>query len=478
MERQASSEPRVGGTPGKALSRNRFELLWEAVRRAFVEFLTIPTLVILGFLGLGVLAYYLDKLRIEQNWPQFIPGTHESISTLLGTVAGSIITVTSITFSLLLIAVQQGAAALTAQVYDQFLRRRANQAYFGFFIGLALYCLIVLATVRPDYTPVIGAAIAFGLTVVALYLLIILIYSTIDQMRPVTIIDAIRDHALSARKLQRPLLEATSEDAPVRGAARLGVAANESGFLTSIDADALRSAARDKLGAAAVVIRPSIGDYVSRGEMLCEVCFDGATKASGDDAAGALAAAFVLERQRDLGSDAGYGIDQLSTIGWTSASTSKSNPQPGLLACWALRDLAAHWFGYGACAYARSRDELPVVYIDNVGNELLAAFESLAVVASESLQHQTLAEIYSALGFTLAELPDDLRREVGDIVQRSLSALGEHVLTGRLEQAIDGLAAALDKAGQAAAAEALRTARNQLKQSVGELHSRSNRGGK
>ena len=477
MERQASSEPRVGGTPGKAFSRSRFELLWEAVRRAFLEFLTIPTLVILGFLALGVLAYYLDKLRIEQDWPSFVPGTHESVSTLLGTIAGSIITVTSITFSLLLIAVQQGAAALTGQVYDQFLRRRSNQAYFGFFIGLALYCLIILATVRPDYTPVIGAAVAFGLTVIALYLLIILIYSTIDQMRPVMIIDAIRDHALNARKLQRPLLEATSTATTVEGQASVGVAANESGFLTRVDAGALRSAA-GKLGAAAVLIAPSVGDYVSRGEQLCEVRFAGAAGASGEQAAEALLACFALQRQRDLGSDAAFGINQLSIIGWTSVSTSKSNPQPGLLACWALRDLAAHWFGYGASPAERSSDELAIVYTDNVPNELLAAFESLAVVASESLQHQTLAEIYSALAFTLPELPPPLRAEVANIVLRSLSALGEHVLTGRLEKAIDGLAAALDSAGQSDAAVALRNARDRLKQSVGTLHSRANRGGK
>ena len=181
------------------------------MRRAFVEFLTIPTLVILGFLGLGALLYYLDQMRVERDWPTFVFGSNESISTLLGTIASSIITVTSITFSLLLIAVQQSAAALTGQVYDQFLRRRANQAYFGFFIGLALYALIILATVEPDYTPFYGASVAFFLTVIALYLLILLIYSTIDQMRPVAIIDNIRDHSLSARKTQRKLLAATRE---------------------------------------------------------------------------------------------------------------------------------------------------------------------------------------------------------------------------------------------------------------------------
>ncbi|GGD91589.1 hypothetical protein GCM10011515_09090 [Tsuneonella deserti] len=155
---------------------------------------------IAGFLGLAVLSIWLDHLRVQLGWPSFVPGTHESFQTLLGTIAASIITVTSITFSLLIVAVQQGAASLTSEVYDQFLRRRANQIYFGFFVGLALYCLIILATVHRTYTPVCGSLVAFVFTVVALYLLILLIYSTIDQMRPVMIVENIRRHTERARR--------------------------------------------------------------------------------------------------------------------------------------------------------------------------------------------------------------------------------------------------------------------------------------
>jgi len=85
-------------------------------------------------------------------------------------------------------------------VYDQFLRRRYNQFYFGFFIGLALYTLTTLATVNQAFNPVFGATLVLVLTMVALYLLVLLLYSTINQMRPVEIIGMIRSHVLSARE--------------------------------------------------------------------------------------------------------------------------------------------------------------------------------------------------------------------------------------------------------------------------------------
>ena len=111
----------------------------ETIRRAFVEFLTIPTVVIVGFLALAVIMFVLDEARIVREgqasnamWGGLFSDP-QATRDFLGVIAASIITVTSITLSLLLIAVQQGAASLTSLVFDQFLRRRTNQLYFGFF---------------------------------------------------------------------------------------------------------------------------------------------------------------------------------------------------------------------------------------------------------------------------------------------------------------------------------------------------------
>ncbi len=93
----------------------------------------------------------------------------------MGTVATEVITITSITFSLLLLALQQSAGSLSHQVFDQFLQWRLNQLYFGFVIGMAFYALIILATVDPPFNPFLGATLALILASVALYVLLLLI---------------------------------------------------------------------------------------------------------------------------------------------------------------------------------------------------------------------------------------------------------------------------------------------------------------
>ena len=442
----------------------------EQVRRAFAEFLTIPTLVIAAFLLLAVGAYYLDNLRIEHGWPTFVFGSEESISTLLGTIAASIITVTSITFSLLLIAVQQSAAALTGQVYDQFLRRRANQTYFGFFIGLALYCLIILATVRPDYTPIHGATVAFALTVVALYLLILLIYSTIDQMRPVAIIRNIRDYALAAREAQREPLSLTRETPLPNDGATARLRAAESGYITAIDVKRLDQIRRDWFGAGEIILLRPLGDYVSIGEELIEVRHAGAPL---DDGIGEqFLAAVRLERRRDLGTDPGFGIEQMANIAWTTVSTSKQNPEPGKLVCRALRDLVAHWYGEDTQEVERGGPDCRIIVPDSVPTDLIRGFETLAVVASESMQHHTLAEVYRALALALDRSVGQFRADVEAVIMRSLSMLADHPLTAELDESLVAVAQALPAGATRTAVE---RARDRLARTHGILNSRSSR---
>lgn len=128
------------------------------------------------------------------------------------------------------------------------------------------------------------------------------------------------------------------------------------------------------------------------------IAFIGAPAAEQAELRKATLAAVNLEQQRDLGSDPACGIEQMATIAWTSVSTSKSNPSPGLLTVRSLRDLLARWIDEGAPGnHPGAGEPLPVVYADNVFAHLLDAPETVAVASTESMQHQNFAEVVRAL---------------------------------------------------------------------------------
>ncbi len=457
---------------------HRARKLREAMRQAFAEFLLVPIGIIVGFLLLGACTFVLDRSSAAWLTPMrtllqaYVFADAKATGDLLGTIAAGLITITSITISLLLIALQQSASALTHQVYDQFLRNWQNQAYFGFFVGLSLYALITLASVGP-LNPVFGGTIALVSTILALCLLLVLFYTTVNQMRPVVIIEAIHRHVLAARKLHLELLRKTRRSPNLVASLCLPVQADAHGFVTNIDVESIKSAAAQAGAEVEVVVRVTIGSYVVFGQLLAEVTAHARGDAVG--VAAVLEDAIHREEKRNIASDPLYGIEELETIGWTSISTAQSDPDAGVLTIYSLRDVLARW--------SNPRDEAPevevapIVYVDDVLPRLLNAFESLGVSASESMQHQSYAEILRTFELLFDRLPPELQLRVEDIVRRMLSALGDHVLTNELEAALNGLIATLEKAGRGQTADALRAAKDELARSIGKLGARSTRVG-
>lgn len=452
-------------------------LIRETIRRAFASFLAVPTAVIALFVLLAIGVNALDRTAIGLLSPirAFLQGhvfaDARSTSNLLGTVAGGMITITSITFSLLLLALQQSASSLTNAVLDQFLRRRLNQLYFGFFVGLTLYALIILATVDSPFNPVYGATLAIVLTAAALYVLLLLIYSTISQMRPNEIIRSIHDHTLRARRRQMSLIERTRRASSFpTGSPAVGVFAATNGYVVGFDLDRIGAEIAAAPSGVEVVLLVSVGSYVAFGDPIAEVRSELACHAAA--VAPRLSEPIRIERGRQLDADPAYGIEQLETIAWRSISTSQQNPAPGLAVIRNLRDLLARWTAEPDAP--SDAEPLPIVYADDVMARLLGAFELLAVVASEAMQPQTYAEILRTFAGDFDRLPASEQDRVEALVLTSLSTLGEHVLTAELDQALTALAATLARAGRTSAA-AVRAAHAELATTAGKLNSRATR---
>lgn len=364
---------------------------------------------------------------------------------------------------------------MTSVVFDQFMRRKSNQAFFGFFVGLALFALIVLSTVRAGFNPVIGATCALVLTAFALIFVIVLIYTTINQMRPAVIVEAIHNHTLSARATQLDLIQQTRRLPSTIGMAGHPVKSKGDGVVFGIDLRLIGEAARRiETGMGMdfeIVLLVSIGSFVAYEDNIAEI--RAVRTAHLETLEDLVRRAVHLDRMRDLERDPAFGIEQLTNIAWTSMSTSKQNPHPGLLIIRSLRDLMARWTVPAAGeSYAET---IPLVYPDDLLDELMDAFETLAVVCSESMQQQNFAEIVDTFAIMFDRLPDQQQRRAEDAILRMLAGMGDLILTHELDRSLTALANALSHAGQHDTAGAVRSAQADLAESIGRLNSRSTR---
>jgi hypothetical protein len=254
------------------------------------------------------------------------------------------------------------------------------------------------------------------------------------------------------------------------------------GFVVAVDLPPIRAAALRAGGDVEVVLQVAIGAFVAYGDPIAEVRAESAEGAS--EMAVTTRGAIRLELQRNLDIDAAYGLEELEMIAWTSISTAKASPGPGLLAIRSLRDLLARWAmettAASDSATARTIDneadeEAPVVYTDDTLDRLFDALESLAVVSTESMQHQVFTEIVLTLAMMFERLPPDLQARSEQVILRILTGMGDHMLTMRLEIELTALATALRRGGAEDTAAAVDAARQALGQSLGTLHSRATR---
>lgn len=422
--------------PGAAPRREHRTL--RVALRASREFVFVPALVVAGFLALAAIAILADQTELAMFAPvRSTFGTligRSAASTALGSIAPGMLTVTSITFSVLLLAVQQTASNLSPVVFDQFVRRRLNQVLLGFFVGLSVFAYVVMAAVRDAMPPIVGAGVATVLTIVAMLLLLVLVYVTIDQMRPSTVVRQIHDRALQARAKQSHLRARTQRRPVVDGAVTARCESLRTGYLTRVDLDRLAAALAEAEGAE-IRLQVQLGSPVTYGDLLATVHHDDEEVAR--RLVDAVSAAVVIERRRDIDLDATTGVHELVNIAWTSGSTSKQNPDVALEALTMLKDLAARWMTDEPDDPVDGR--LRVVYEDDDLDAVLTSLFSMVVVAHESHQHLTAAEALDVYAVLLRRADGHRREQLLADVGRMEPLLDQLPTSVVLEQARDRL---------------------------------------
>src|SRR5215471_2042101 len=129
------------------------------------------------FLALDNIVGQIDRTFL------FSGGTAEA-SIILSTIAGALITVVALTFSITILVLQLVSSQFTPRALRGFLQDRITQVVAGSFFAISTYCLIVLTTI-PDssasgqsFFPAISITVAMILGSLGLVLLLIFIHHT------------------------------------------------------------------------------------------------------------------------------------------------------------------------------------------------------------------------------------------------------------------------------------------------------------
>lgn len=327
----------------------RLQNLWRNISSSFwfVPSLAVAAALILAGVLTGVDARLsgLDHSSV----PWLFGGTADAARSVLSTIAGSLITVISIAFSLTVIALQQASSQFSPRVMRRFTGDRVNQIVLGAYIGTFVYSLMVLREVRsPEegasgFVPALSVSVAIALAIVCVGLLILFIHH-ISQMLQVDLVERqIHDEMLE--RLDHLYPSMVGEPAAVKDAAAGDAAedaagegweirSTETGFVRSIDDAALLNAERE--GVTRVRIRVAVGAFVAHDDLLATVA---GAPADAAETTRAIRKAVVIDATRSAEQDLLFDVRQLVDIALRALSPGINDPTTAEHALYYLGDM-------------------------------------------------------------------------------------------------------------------------------------------
>lgn len=213
----------------------------------------------------------------------------EGARSVLTVIAGSIIGVAGVTFSITIVAVSYASANFGPRLIGNFMRDRGNQVTLGTFIATFVYCLMILRTVRnataedasqsfDAFVPHLSVLMALFLALASIGVLIYFIHHVPETINVGNIAakigkqlkDGVTNSFPDVKALQRPDDKAQTISWDQCSTLRhRSINADCAGYIQALDEERLAEIARDDALLIRVQYRP--GDFVTVTDIILDI---------------------------------------------------------------------------------------------------------------------------------------------------------------------------------------------------------------
>lgn len=321
------------------MSRSGSVRLWASLRDGFrTQLWPLPSAAVVLAIALGV-----GLPRLEASEVRLVPsslrdylftGGPDAARTVLDAVAGSLITVTALTFSLTVVTLQLASSQFSPRLLRTFTRDLVVQATLGLFLGTFAYALTVLRTVRAssdartEFVPAVSVTLAYALAVASVLGLIFFLAHLAQTIRVESMLRSVHQDASAnlRRELGKPEGAPPTLGSLMPTGPWTAVTAASSGFLVRIQEDDLLAAAVE--ADVMVVLDVLPGSWLAADTPVgafWQVHAEDARSGAADTAA-AISATLVPGFERTSVQDVSFGLRQLTDVAVKALSPGINDP--------------------------------------------------------------------------------------------------------------------------------------------------------
>ena len=360
----------------------RLRELSERIRHS-LWFVPTVSMIVAAAAAIGMVALSSAIGQTGAELPIVFGAGPDGARAMLQAIAGSVITVAGVTFSITIVALQLTSTQFSPRVLRNFLRDRANQVVLGSFMGTFTYALLVLRSIRaedelrgPAFVP--GPAVTGGLALafLSLGMLVYFIHHISVRIQVTSILASVAEDTLEAIDRLAGWNEPDDERGWRAAAGRAGsvapappsgaippssatpgaivLRATESGYLQLVDFEALVRDAREAGGRYSLLVAP--GSWMQQDAPVATFTPAGSGAGQTDEEHVArIGRALGVGDERSLQQDAAFGIQQLVDIGVKALSPSVNDPTTAMNAIDRLTEVLVR---------AGRHDDAPRAFVD------------------------------------------------------------------------------------------------------------------
>ncbi len=398
----------------------------DLVSRARDSYLLIPSVMLIGSIGLAFLMVEVDRIagwKPSKFHPWIGSLAGSASETVLSTIAGGMATIAGVVFSIAIVALQLASSQFGPHVLRSYLRDRGYQTALGFFTGAFVYSILVTGFVRAEgLVPYAATLAALVIAVGAMTMLIYFINHMANSIRIETVLHALaRQAEESARDVFPDALgtgktvvrELVPSVPPGFDRDRRCVTLRAAGYIRRIDDLGLMRIAVERDLVLRLDCRP--GDFVLSGS---EVMAAAPAERADDETVRRLRQTFVLGRRRTPEQDIGYALQQLAEVAVRALSPGINAPFTTIPAidwiCLRLCEIAGRQF---PALLRRDDHGKPRVLVQRPLTLAELARNSLGPIASNGSSHAPVISRLIAAAFHVA------RHAKGEQDRKELEAL-------------------------------------------------------
>ncbi len=343
---------------------------------------------------------------------------------ILSTLAGALLTITTFTFSTIMVVLTMYSSDFSPRVVNNFLNDKISMKVLGIFVGGFLYCISTLFFMKEIFSNylVISASIAVGYSILSVIYFIIFIYAVASSIQATKLIGRLYDesYTIIERSLEYRKDQIGLDNYDIGSYIKhLDIKSDRNGYLELISFHEILQILQDF--DSKIIIAPRIGEFVYKNQIIATLYYN--KEELEEEIENKILKEFSIENGRIAYNDYSFSIQKIVDIALRALSPGINDPNTAIH-CIKIIAVLLSKLGEIQGKYTVIKEESSkgiVIYEDfNFKEDIYSSFYQIVSYAKNDISVvEALFDALNGISFSVEGINLNIVREFGDYVYTS-----------------------------------------------------------